>query len=112
MKFKYPISIQDIANSYNLTIIGNDKLMATGLNEIHKVEDGDITFVDNEKYYSKSLNSDATIIIIDKEVQCPQGKALLLHENPFEIFNDLAKNIALLRDMMAILDLTTLVTAR
>ncbi|HPK09502.1 MAG TPA: UDP-3-O-(3-hydroxymyristoyl)glucosamine N-acyltransferase [Saprospiraceae bacterium] len=91
MKFKYPISIQDIANSYNLTIIGNDKLMATGLNEIHKVEDGDITFVDNEKYYSKSLNSDATIIIIDKEVQCPQGKALLLHENPFEIFNDLAK---------------------
>ena len=67
MKFSKPISIKEIAKRFNCEIIGNADLNATGINEIHKVEKDDITFVDLDKYYSKSINSAASIIIIDKK---------------------------------------------
>ena len=65
MKFKKPIPIQQLAEKYDLEIIGDANFMATGINEIHKVEEGDITFVDVEKYFQKSLSSAASIIIIN-----------------------------------------------
>jgi len=40
MKFKKPIPVQLIAEKYDLEIIGDANLMATGINEIHKVEEG------------------------------------------------------------------------
>ncbi len=92
MKFPEPIPINSIAERFNCEIIGEENLMATGINEIHKVQAGDITFVDVEKYYKKSIHSAATIIIIDKEAECPEGKALLLCENPFEVYNQLIKD--------------------
>ncbi len=91
MKFNYPIPIKDIASSYGVQLVGNQQIFATGLNEIHKVKEGDITFVDHPKYYERALNSQATVIIIDKQVDVPNGKALLVCERPFEIYNDLAK---------------------
>jgi UDP-3-O-[3-hydroxymyristoyl] glucosamine N-acyltransferase len=84
------ISVKEIATLIGAQLIGNDALFATGLNEIHKVQNGDITFVDVEKYYQKSLNSAASIIIINKEVEVPEGKALLICANPFEAYNGLA----------------------
>jgi UDP-3-O-[3-hydroxymyristoyl] glucosamine N-acyltransferase len=71
------------------TLIGDDSLVATGINEIHQVEKGDISFVDAEKYYKKSLHSEATIILIDKKVKCPANKALLICDDPFEAYNQL-----------------------
>jgi UDP-3-O-[3-hydroxymyristoyl] glucosamine N-acyltransferase len=89
MNFDKPQAIQDIASKYNLRILGDPMAYAIGINEIHKVRPGDITFVDVEKYYSKSLNSAATYIIINKEVSPPPGKTLLLCENPFEVYNSI-----------------------
>jgi UDP-3-O-[3-hydroxymyristoyl] glucosamine N-acyltransferase len=60
-----------------------------GMNEIHVVESGDIVFVDHPKYYDKALQSDATIILINKKVACPEGKALLISDDPFRDFNKL-----------------------
>jgi UDP-3-O-[3-hydroxymyristoyl] glucosamine N-acyltransferase len=85
------IPVTEIAEIIGAKLIGNADLQATGLNEIHKVEVGDITFVDVEKYYKKSLTSAATIIIIDKETDFPEGKTLLVCDNPFEAYNSLAK---------------------
>ena len=71
-------------------IIGDPNFVISGLNEIHEVEAGDITFVDHPKYYSKALNSNATTIIINTdEVECPEGKALIVHDNPLDAFNKL-----------------------
>jgi UDP-3-O-[3-hydroxymyristoyl] glucosamine N-acyltransferase len=53
---------------------------------------GDIVFVNHPKYYDKALNSAATIILIDK-VECPEGKALLVSDDPFR---DLIKSIPIL----------------
>ena len=92
MKFKTPIPILAIAGKYHCEIIGDNSITATGINEIHKVEIGDITFVDIEKYFQKSLNSSASIIILNKRVNCPPGKALLFCDQPFEIYNKIIKS--------------------
>lgn len=86
MQFPSPVSVQWIAEFIGATLVGNDTASATGINEIHKVEKGDLVFVDHPKYYDKCLNSDATFIIINKETAVPEGKALLVVDNPFEAY--------------------------
>ncbi len=87
MKFPKPIAIKKIAEEYHCKVLGNPEQLALGINVIHSVEVGDITFVDVEKYYSKSLNSAATVILIDKEVDPPKGKSLLVTANPFGVYD-------------------------
>lgn len=90
MKFPRAYSILEIAELCNADIIGDDTILLTGMNEIHKLEPGDLMFVDNEKYFSKSLGSIARAIIINKRISPPSGKSLLYHEIPFEAYNTLA----------------------
>jgi UDP-3-O-[3-hydroxymyristoyl] glucosamine N-acyltransferase len=71
---------------------GNESVSITGINEIHVVEEGDIVFVDHPKYYTKALESAASVILINKEVDCPAGKALLVHPDPFTAFNQLTQH--------------------
>jgi UDP-3-O-[3-hydroxymyristoyl] glucosamine N-acyltransferase len=61
------------------------------MNEIHRVESGDITFVDIEKYYAKALASAATTVIINQRVDPPAGKGLLISEDPFRDYNRLTE---------------------
>ena len=86
MQFPSPVSIQWVADFVGAKLIGNAAAYATGINEIHKVEKGDLVFVDHPKYYDKCINSAATFIIINKEVLAPEGKVLLIIENPFEAY--------------------------
>jgi UDP-3-O-[3-hydroxymyristoyl] glucosamine N-acyltransferase len=90
MRFAQPISIKTIAEKIGATIIGDANMMALGLNEINKVQEGDITFVDVKKYFEKSLKSAATFVILNEECACPENKVLLLHPKPFDAYNDLA----------------------
>lgn len=90
MKFPQPIPVRDIALQTQSEIIGSADGSATGLNEIHNVEAGDITFVDHEKYYSFVLNSAASFIFINKKVEAPAGKTLLYNVDPFIAYNALA----------------------
>ena len=94
MKFSSPITLSEVADLLSIKFIGDSALLVTGINEIHQVEPGDICFVDHPKYYDKCLNSAATVIIINKEVDCPQGKGLLISEDPFADFNKLGKKYA------------------
>ena len=94
MKLNVPYRLDDIASIIGCQYIGNPSHQVTGINEIHLVESGDIVFVDHPKYYEKALNSAATTIIIDKETDCPEGKALIISENPFDDFNALTRHFA------------------
>lgn len=89
MKFPQPIAVTEIAKQINAEILGDRTVMATGINEIHQVEEGDITFVDVKKYFEKSLKSAASIIILNERVAPPEGKTLLICEDPFEAYNQL-----------------------
>jgi len=92
MKFKSPQSLHQIASLLQVDYIGDKNFTITGINEIHVVEKGDIVFVDHPKYYDKALKSAATTILINKKVDCPKGKALLISEDPFRDFNRLTKH--------------------
>lgn len=91
MKFPTPIPVKEIAEKIGAQIIGNDTLVATGINEIHKVEEGDITFSDLAKYSRKALKSAASIIILNEPVECPEGKALLICNRPFDAYDSLVR---------------------
>ncbi len=91
MKFPEAISLSEIAGIIGAEFEGDPDFQITGINEIHMVEPGDLTFVDHPKYYDKALNSNATTILINKEVERPEGKALLISEDPFSDYMKLVK---------------------
>ncbi len=82
-------TLKEIASLIGCEFEGSPDFPVTGINEIHKVEKGDLTFVDHSKYYDKALASAATTIIINKRVPCPENKALIFSENPFRDYNKL-----------------------
>ena len=86
MQFEQPIPVQWLSEFLNAGLKGDTEQLALGINEIHKVTSGDISFVDFEKYYDKCLGSAATIIIINKDVACPPGKTLLVCDSPFDAY--------------------------
>ena len=91
MKFPNPLRLEEIAGWLNARYIGDPGFEVTGINEIHMVGEGDLTFVDHPKYYQKALNSRATTILINKEVESPEGKALIISEDPFRDFVEIAR---------------------
>jgi UDP-3-O-[3-hydroxymyristoyl] glucosamine N-acyltransferase len=91
MKFSKIQTLKEIAEIISCQYVGNDDFPVLGMNEIHVVTSGDIVFVDHPKYYDKALQSAATIVLINKEVVCPEGKALLISDDPFRDFNTLTK---------------------
>ncbi|PZR32351.1 MAG: UDP-3-O-(3-hydroxymyristoyl)glucosamine N-acyltransferase [Azospira oryzae] len=92
MKFPSPIAVQEIAQLIGAKLVGNVNGLVTGINEIHKVESGDLVFVDHPKYYDKCIHSAATFIIINKEASYPEGKALLIVEQPFEAYQTIVRH--------------------
>lgn len=86
MRFKKPIVLSEIAALIDAKIIGDPLSTAIGINEIHRVEAGDLVFVDHPKYYDTCLQSVATHIIINAIVDCPPGKSLLVVADPFTAY--------------------------
>lgn len=92
MQFPAPVTLSWIAGLIGARILGNPDALATGINEIHKVEPGDLVFVDHPKYYDKCIQSAASYIIINKETAYPEGKALLVVDQPFEAYLAIVKH--------------------
>ena len=92
MKLSPPLTLKGIAELINARSIGAADFPVTGINEIHMVEPGDLTFVDHPKYYKKALNSKATTILINTEVEPPAGKSLLISAHPFDDYVFLVRN--------------------
>ncbi|WP_139959104.1 UDP-3-O-(3-hydroxymyristoyl)glucosamine N-acyltransferase [Flavicella sediminum] len=92
MKFQKTQTLKKIASIIECQFVGDENFPVLGMNEIHVVQPGDIVFVDHPKYYDKALESAATIVLINKEVACPEGKALLISEDPFRDFNKLTQH--------------------
>jgi UDP-3-O-[3-hydroxymyristoyl] glucosamine N-acyltransferase len=93
MKFPSPVSLDWLSSLIGAEVLGNTSGEAKGINEIHRVERGDLCFVDHPKYYNKCLNSEASFIIINTtEVVIPEGKALLVVQDPFEAYLKIAQH--------------------
>lgn len=109
MKFTTPVSIEWIASFINARIIGKQDGMCYGINEIHKVETGDIAFVDHPKYYKKCIESNASFIIIDQPTECPSHKALLIVDQPFESYKKLVNHFRPFQRATQLIDVTAVI---
>ncbi len=94
MRIEPALTLKEIAALIGCRFVGDENHRITGINEIHKVEPGDIVFVDHPKYYDKALQSAASTVLINKEVECPEGKALLISDDPFRDFNAIARHFS------------------
>ncbi len=92
MDFNSTHSLQEISQIIQCEYIGDANFPISGINEIHVVKKGDLVFVDHPKYYDKALKSAATTILINKKVDCPAGKSLIISEDPFRDFNKLTNH--------------------
>ncbi len=89
MDLPRPYRLQELAELLGREFVGDADHPVTGINEIHRVRDGDLVFVDHPKYYETALHSTATTILIDEKVEAPKGKGLILSEDPFSDLNKL-----------------------
>ena len=89
MKLSQPITLAQAADFLKCKLIGDPEMPITGLNEIHKVKPGDLSFVDYHKYYEKAISSAATIILINAEIDFPPHKGILISDDPFRDYNKL-----------------------
>lgn len=92
MRFEKPVPLAQIAKLIGAELVGNTTASATGINEIHKVEEGDLVFVDHPKYYDKCIQSAASFVIINKLTAIPNGKALLVVDDPFEAYQKIVSH--------------------
>ena len=92
MKFKKAVKLSHLAELIGAEVVGDGSMLVEGINEIHRIEKGELVFVDHPKYYDKALNSDATFILINKRVEAPEGKSLLIHDYPFDGFNAIIRD--------------------
>jgi len=90
MKFSKQITLEELSIFLNREYIGPKDHVISGMNEIHNVESGDVLYVDHPKYYDKAINSLADTIIINKKIAVPKNKALIISDNPFEDYNNVA----------------------
>lgn len=87
VQLQEPQTAARIAALIGAEVRGNVERLVTGINEINRVEQGDLVFVDHPKYYEKALSSAATTILIDKEVEAPEGKAIIISSDPCRDYN-------------------------
>ncbi|MBA3648985.1 MAG: UDP-3-O-(3-hydroxymyristoyl)glucosamine N-acyltransferase [Chitinophagales bacterium] len=92
MNLNPPVTLSVVNSLIKAQLIGDENYLLKGINEIHMVRQGDLTFVDHPKYYDKALKSDASVILINKEVNPPLGKHLLISSDPFRDYNFLVMN--------------------
>ena len=109
MRFERPVPVTEIAHLINAELIGETEGAAMGINEIHKVEEGDLVFVDHPKYFQKCIQSPATFIIINQKTEFPPHKALLLVDDPFEAYLKIVEHFRPFQPLQKILSETAIV---
>ena len=92
MRLPAPLLASAFAKTCGAVVHGPDQHIH-GVNEIHRVEPGDLTFVDHPKYYRSTLASAASVVLIDRlpEGGAPSGKTLLVRANPFAAYDALVR---------------------
>lgn len=94
MKFPSPITISELLQllQTEVTVKGVTDNIIHGINELHSVEIGDLSFVDTPKYYERMLKSAATVILINQDTECPEGKTLLITADPLAAYLKVVKH--------------------
>ena len=57
MNFQQSLTIDELIQliGHPVTMKGDNSVRVTGINELHSIQKGNLTFVDNEKYFTRIL---------------------------------------------------------
>ena len=92
MKLNEVQEVEQIADWLGVELVPGDCKQITGINELHKVVPGDLSFADHPKYIKMGLGSEAGVLLLNELPQHnPQHKTLLLSDDPFRDYNRLIK---------------------
>lgn len=90
MKLKQKVSLGSLASKIGGRVVGNENAIVEGLNEIHRVERGDLCFAGHLKYLKPAMESKADFIIVPEVPEDHKGKDFIVHPDPFKAYNLLA----------------------
>lgn len=94
MRLREPMTAGKLAELIDARIVGPADTAVSGINEIHKVEDGDLTYADHPKWMKRALASPAAVLLLDREPAEGTGKTVLLADDPFRAFDSLLRRFA------------------
>ena len=86
-------TIKQISKIIDGKILGNDDLRITGVSSIENAEEGDISFIKNERFVSKVLQTKASAVVSHRPIE-ETKKTLIIADNPFFAFIKLLKIIS------------------
>ena len=76
------ISLKEIARFVDGTVEGNDNILVSGIAEIEKAKEGDITFIANPKYVKFLDSTQASVVVCSPDLSS-KTKTLLKVKNPY-----------------------------
>ena len=86
-------TIKQISEIIGGNISGNENLCITGVSSIENAVEGDITFIKNEDFVSKVLDTKASAVVSHRSIE-ETKKTLIIVDNPFLAFIKLLKVIS------------------
>ncbi len=108
-------SLADLAalldSSHQAHIVGPSDVLVKGINVIHKVEPGDLSYADHPKYGERALSSVASALILAEQPLDLQGKSVLLVRDAFSAFRDLLQIFSPYRPLMHWVDPSAVIGA-
>lgn len=94
MRLKNSVSVIEIANWVGAELIGDRNIRVERLCELHKIKRGSLVFVEQEERFNQALYSSAVALLVPKKIECPADKAILVVENPFKAYNEIAEKLS------------------
>ncbi len=86
-------TIKQINKIIDGKILGDDSLLVTGVSSIENADEGDISFIKNEEFVSKAIETKASAIVSHRPI-LETKKTLIIVSNPFLSFIKLLKVIS------------------
>ena len=86
-------TIKQIQEIIGGKVLGDENLIITGVSSIENSDEGDISFIKNEKFVSKVLETKASAVVSHRPIE-ETKKTLIIVDNPFPAFIKLLKVIS------------------
>jgi UDP-3-O-[3-hydroxymyristoyl] glucosamine N-acyltransferase len=87
-------TVGEIALFLGGTVAGNEQQIVTGINVHFRAEAGDLTLADDPETVEEALQSPASVILVAEAIGYPEGKALIIHPEPFDAYNKLTRKFS------------------
>lgn len=87
-------TLAEIAELIGGEVVGDKKIVITGVNGVKEAKEGELTFVANSKYAPIAKETKASAIIISRDMSIP-GKTVILTDSPSSAFTEVISLFAL-----------------